>query len=120
MATSSAVWLLVSDIAVAYGVDSGPIRFHAQKLMAKVQVASARFSAWPGTVCEGVGPDTVLIGTDAGGPDLRLSLTVGTSASLLPAPLPQRWTIGNPRIGPTVPKVPQPGPSHTASERHRC
>jgi hypothetical protein len=32
-------------MAFAYSVDSGPIRFHAQKVMAKVQVASARFSA---------------------------------------------------------------------------
>ena len=44
MATSSAVCVLVSDIALVYVGDSGPIRFHAQKLIAKVHVASARLT----------------------------------------------------------------------------
>ena len=43
VATSSAVCELDRSIAVAYGVDSGAIRFQAQKLIAKVHVARARF-----------------------------------------------------------------------------
>jgi len=47
VATSSAVWVLDSDIAVEYLVESGPIRFQAQKLIANVHVASARFLPCP-------------------------------------------------------------------------
>src|SRR6478609_11420996 len=47
VATSNAVCVLDSDMAPAYGVDSGPIRFQAQKLIAKVQVARARFRPCP-------------------------------------------------------------------------
>ena len=43
VATSNAVWVLVRDIALLYVADNGPMRFHAQKLMAKVHVANARF-----------------------------------------------------------------------------
>jgi len=44
VATSMEASVLLNDRSPAYVVDSGPIMFQAQKLIAETQVASARFT----------------------------------------------------------------------------